>query len=194
MRSISKATGFMLLAGVLAGSTTTLAQGVYTSNPLVEWLVRQAFELRLDVQADTQDNKHDRIGLFGGFGWGFNESLSLGLYGSLRGSDRDLPARSSTIRGAGVYSEYSINPSATMTPVVGLRLGILTPTGPKSPTSTHIAGSAGIRAAMNDHLHLVLTATVNWTEDEILNYRRTQTGFKADTTDTSIDLGLRYRF
>jgi len=194
MLSIHKTTGLMLLASMLAGATTTLAQGVYTTNPLVEWIVRQSFELRLDAMIDSQDNQHHRAGMLGGFGWGLTDSLSLGIYGSMRGSDRDQPARSSVIRGTGAYGEYSFYPSARIAPIAGLRLGILAPTGPRAPTSLHVAGSAGMRAALTDRLHLVLTGTVNWAEDPILNYRRTDTGYKVSDMDASIDLGLRYRF
>lgn len=193
MLSIRRLTGIVLVAGCMA-SPAIYAQGAYTSNPLAEWLMQESFELRIETQADIASNKHHRFGILAGFGWGFTESISLGFYGSLRGSDRDLPARWKVLRGLGMYGEYRFDPIFDIVPIAGLRAGILSPTGPSAPTSLHLAGNAGLRIPLTAHVHLALTGSLNWTQDKLLNYRRTRNHYKADNTDISIDLGLRYLF
>lgn len=178
-----------LLAGVL---TIPTARADYTSNPLVQWALRQTFEARLDMQFDFAGNDHNTAGFLAGLGHAPSECLTVGLYGSVRGSDRAWPNRMKKIRGLGAYAEYSFLPDNAVQPFVEGRLGVLDPTGPRYPTSLHLAGIFGVRIPLNEIVHVALSGAIHWAEDKIFNWRdSSRTG---DQTDFTLDLGLRLRF
>ena len=181
---------------VLPVAAQPAALAPYTDNPLVEFLAQQRYHAFLSVQADTASNDHDVLSLIGGIGYFPLENLSVGVYGLLRNSDRQLPQYMRQWRGFGFFSEYNLAPQSAVQPFGGLRLGFIDLTGPGSPTTLHAAALGGIKFAFNRNVALSLSGVFNWTDEEILNYKQNleDRSFKASNTDVGIEMGLRLGF
>lgn len=175
---------------------TPPALAPYTDNPLVEFLSQQRYHTFIALQADTASNDHDALTLIGGFGYFPLEKLSVGIYGSVRNSDRRYPSRMKQMYGFGLFTEYNFAPAAAVQPFGGLRLGIIDTTGPSNPTSMHAAALGGVKIAFNRNVALSLSGVFNWTEEDLLHYRQNEEdgSFKSSNTDFGIELGLRLGF
>jgi hypothetical protein len=170
----------------------------YTDNPLVEFLARQRYHVVLGVQADTASNDHDPVTLVGGFGYFPMDKLSVGLYASLRNSDRKHPTEMRQMYGFGLFSEYNFAPDAVLQPFGGLRLGFIDTTGPANPTTQHAALLGGVKFSLNRNLALTAAGVLNWTKDEILDHKESFTdgnvSYSGSNTDVGIEIGLRFGF
>ncbi len=168
----------------------------YTDNPLVEFLARQRYHVFIGTQVDTSSNDHDALSLIGGLGYFPVENLSIGVYGSLRNSDRLFPQRMKQLYGVGLFAEYNTAPRAAVQPFGGLRLGIIDTTGPTNPTSVHAALLGGLKFALNNNVAVSFSGVLNWTEEDILDYKQNKQdgSFSTSNTDFGIEIGLRFGF
>jgi len=123
----------------------------YTDNPLVEFLSRQRYHVFVGTQIDTSSNDHDLLGFVGGIGYFPAEKVSVGLYGSLRNSDRRWPRKMRQMIGFGLFTEYNFAPFDTIQPFGGLRVGFIDSSGPNNPTSFHTAALGGVKFAFNQN-------------------------------------------
>lgn len=178
-----------------SASATPAGLAPYTDNPLVEFLAQQRYHLFAATQIDTSSNDHDAMSLIGGFGYFPAERVSVGLYGSLRNSDRQFPRRMKQMIGFGVFTEYNANSYGSLQPFGGLRLGFIDSSGPNNTTSTHAAILGGVKFAFNNHVALSLSGVFNWAEDDIFDYTEDDDGtFSASDTDVGVEIGLRFGF
>ncbi len=167
----------------------------YTDNPLVEFLARQRYHLFVSTQIDTSSNDHDTLGLVGGIGYFPTEKASVGLYGSVRNSDRRFPRRMRQMIGFGLFTEYNLAPYSAVQPFGGLRLGFIDSSGHTNPTSAHAALLGGLKFAFNRNVALSISGVFNWTEDDILDYKEDDDGtFSSSDTDLGVEIGLRFGF
>ncbi len=185
---------FALLAHPALATPAALAP--YTDNPLVEFLSQQRYHLFLNIQADPSNNDHDTLSFVGGIGYFPLEKLSVGLYGSVRNSDRLYPVRMKQMLGLGLFAEYNLAPYATVQPFGGLRYGFIDSSGRGNPTSTHAALLGGLKFAFNQNTALSVAGVFNWAEDEIFDYKQNKGdgSFTGSQTDFGIEVGIRFGF
>jgi hypothetical protein len=194
LKRLSVSLCLMTLCGapVLAAST---ALAPYTDNPLVEFLARQRYHVVLGLQADLASNDHDALSLVAGFGYFPVSQLAVGVYGTVRNSDRLYPFRMKQMYGLGLFSEYNFAPVAAIQPFAGGRFGFIDTSGPGNPTSMHAAALGGVKIAFNKNIALSTAAVLNWTADDILDYKQSSDGtFKSSNTDIGIEVSLRFGF
>jgi len=185
----------ILTAIALPAFAASAGLAPYTDNPLVEFLARQRYHVLAGIQADTASNDHDVLTFIGGIGYYPAEQLALGLYASVRSSDRLLPYRMSRMYGFGLFSEYNFAPTATLQPFGGLRIGLIDTTGPGNPTSLHAAALGGAKLAISENLALSAAAVLNWAQEDLLDYEQFDDGsFSTSNTDIGIEIGLRFGF
>lgn len=186
----------LCLLFTLPAVATPPALAPYTDNPLVEFLSQQRYHAFVNLQADTASNDHDVLTIVGGIGYFPLEKLSVGLYGSVRRSDRLYPVRMKHMTGFGLFTEYNLAPYAVVQPFGGLRLGFIDSNGPGNPTSKHVAALAGLKFAFNQNVALSLSGVFNWTSDDILDYKQNKEdgSFTSSDTDVGVEVGLRFGF
>jgi hypothetical protein len=179
--------------GILAATTV---QADYSANPLVRTLKHQQFEVKGAAQFDFADNDHDTVGWLGGMGWRATELWTLGIYGSIRGSERRLPTRMHQMYGLGLYADVTLFAQDPWTSFAEARIGMLDPSGPFYPTSMHLAGLLGVRWALTQRMQLSLAGVAQWATHAVFNYEATADGnsFAADRTDFGIEAGMRFAF
>jgi hypothetical protein len=177
-------------------AATAQASGRYLRHPVFQNL--PTMEVRMETQFGYGDTGDLPFGLLGAFGIGIGDALTIGVYGQLFTSDRDLPVKMETVYGLGGFGEYAIQIGYAVTPYIGMRIGMLDPTGPASPTVPYVGGIAGLKYPLTDVISLSASVTVHWAGDdgayEAYNYKRSGSGYSADTTDVTFDAGLRYAF
>lgn len=172
------------------------ASGRYLRHPVFQHL--PPMEMRVETQFGYGDTGDLPFGLLGAFGVGIGEALTVGAYGQVFTSDRDLPVDVDLVFGLGGFAEYVIDIGYTVVPYVGLRVGMLDPTGPTSPTVPYVGGSFGLEYPLTDVVSLSAALTLHWAGDdgdyEAYNYKRSGGSYSADTTAVTFDAGLRYGF
>lgn len=169
----------------------------YTDNPLVEFLARQRYHAFIGTQIDPSSNDHDTLGLVGGMGYFPLDKVSVGVYGSLRNSDRRWPRKMRQMIGFGLFTEYNFAPYNTWQPFGGLRVGFIDSTGPYNPTSFHTAILGGVKVAFNENVALSIAGVFNWAQDPIFDYNDNYDELRAGSgsqTDLGIEIGLRFGF
>ncbi len=168
----------------------------YVDNPLVQWLPQQRFEIKLEMQSNFDSAEDAPAAWLAGFGYGVTDSLSVGLYGSVRESDRMLPKRMKRMYGLGGYVEQRLGEVGFLVPYLGGRVGLLDSTGPGYSTALHLSAQAGVLWPLTDRLGLTLSGTVQWASEEFFNYSSASNakGYTADDMDITLDLGLRLMF
>ncbi len=193
MRTISVTAcgaGLGLLFGLQASAMP------YIDNPLVQWIPQQRFEMKFELQTNFDSNEDPPAAWLAGFGYGVTDTLTVGLYGSVRASDRTLPKRMKRVFGFGGYIEQRFSPLGVLVPYVGGRVGLLDSTGPGYPTALHLSGQAGLLWPLTDRLGLTVAGTLQWAGEDFFNYTdaANEAGFRADDTDITLDVGLRLMF
>ncbi len=177
-------------------AATAEASGGYLRHPVFQNL--PAMEIRLETQFGYGDTGDLPFGLLGAFGVGIGDALTVGVYGQFFSSDRDLPSKMEMVYGLGGFAEYAIDTGYAVTPYVGLRLGFLDPTGPRSPTVPYAGGILGLKYPLTDVISITAAVTLHWAGEEgnyeAYNYKRSGSGYSADSTDITFDAGLRYAF
>ena len=185
-----------VVMAVVMVSATVEASGRYLRHPVFQKL--PPMEMRVETQFGYGDTGDLPFGLLGAFGVGIGEALTVGVYGQVFTSDRDLPAAVDIVYGVGGFAEYAILSGYTVVPYAGLRVGMLDPTGPNSPTVPYVGGSFGLKYPLTDAISLSVAVTLHWAGDkgdyEAYNYKYSGGSYSADSTDVTFDAGLRYAF
>jgi hypothetical protein len=190
-----------LIMIAVAGFVVSAATGEETSNrylrhPFFHHL--PAMELRAESQIGTGGSGDIPFGLLGAFGIGMGESLTVGVYGQVAESDRELPYKSSLIYGLGGFAEVDFDLEYTLLPYAGLRVGMLDPSGPKSPTLPYVGGYLGVKYPLNQTVSLSAAVTLHWAGEkdgyEAFNYDEHGAEYSADTSDVTFDAGVRCAF
>ena len=167
----------------------------YIDNPLTQWMIRQSFEARFEIQTNFDGNENPPSAFLAGFGYNASETLTLGLYGLTRASDRRLPNRMRRLIGFGGYTEMRLPTQGAVTPFGGLRVGLLDPKGPGYGNAFHLGAQAGVRIPLTPGLQLSLGGGAQWVQYDYFNYRESAEGrVSADNTDLTVDIGLRAVF
>ncbi len=181
---------------VAMAAATAEASGRYLRHPVFQDLPEM--EVRVEAQFGYGDTGDLPFGLLGAFGVGIGDALTVGAYGQFFTSDRDLPVKMESVYGIGGFAEYAIRIGYEVVPYVGLRVGMLDPTGPGSPTVPYVGGIVGLQYPLTDAVSLTVAMTLHWAGDdddyEAYNYKRSAAGYRADATDITFDTGLRYAF
>jgi hypothetical protein len=180
-----------IVATAGAGSSNPYLQApIFQNLPPMEW--------RIETQFGYGDSGDLPCGLLAGFGVGLSDALTVGAYGQVNGSDRDLPAKSGYAFGLGGFAEYAIQLGYTLVPYVGVRLGMLDLTGPGSPTLPYAAGIVGATYPLTDKVSVSAAFTFHVAGESggysAYNYERSGDRYSADKSDLTVDVGLRYRF
>ncbi len=183
----------MVVAMVAA---TVEASGRYLRHPVFQNL--PPMEIRVETQFGYGDTGDLPFGLLGAFGVGIGDALTVGAYGQFFTSDRDLPVKMESVYGIGGFAEYAMRIGYAVVPYAGLRIGMLDPTGPGSPTVPYVGGLLGVKYPLTDVISLTVAMTLHWAGDdgdyEAYNYKRSARRYSADATDITFDAGLRYAF
>lgn len=167
----------------------------YLDNPLAQWVVRQSFEARFEIQTNFDGNENPPAAFLAGIGYQASELLTLGLYGLTRSSDRRLPKRMRGLVGFGGYTEMRLPTQGAVTPFGGLRVGLLDPKGPGYGNAFHLGAQVGVLIPLTPRLFLSLAGGAQVTQKDFFNYREKGDGrVAADNTDMTIDVGLRAVF
>ncbi len=181
---------------VMMVAATVEASGRYLRHPVFQNL--PPMEIRVETQFGYGDTGDLPFGLLGAFGVGIGEALTVGAYGQFFTSDRDLPVKMETVYGVGGFAEYAIRIGYVVTPYVGLRIGMLDPSGPGSPTVPYVGGNVGVKCPLTAGITLTAAVTLHWADNdgnyEAYNYKRAGGSYSADATDITFDVGLRYAF
>lgn len=187
---------FLILSAALLPVWSAADVGAYLDNPLGDWLLRQSFEARLELQVNTDGNENPPAAYLAGVGLAATEAVSVGLYGLLRESDRVLPRRMRRMYGFGVYAERQWQAIGAWIPFLGGRIGLLDPTGPGYGTAWHAGGQLGARLPLSARASLSLGVGLQWAEDDLFNYRASSDGtrYRADNTDFTFDFGIHFGF
>lgn len=185
-----------VVMAVVMVSATVEASGVYLRHPVFQNL--PPMEVRVETQFGYGDTGDLPFGLLGAFGVGIGDSLTVGVYGQVLTSDRDLPVDVDLVYGVGGFAEYAIGIGYAVVPYAGLRVGMLDPTGPTSPTLPYVGGSFGLKCPLTDVTSVSAAVTVHWAGEkgdyEAYNYERSGGSYSADSTAVTFDVGLRYAF
>ncbi len=188
----------MRTATILAVLGATGAEGSvrYLRHPFFQNL--PSMEIRVEAQSGYGDRGDLPVGLLAAFGIGIGDSWTAGVYGQFYTSDRDLPRKSEMVYGVGGFAEYAWDPDFPLQPYAGLRVGFLDPTGPLAPTLPYLGGYAGVKYALTPAIGLTAAVTYHWAgEDDgfkAYNYRRSSSGYRADDSDLTFDVGVRFAF
>ncbi len=185
-----------VVMAVVMVSATVEASGGYLRHPVFQKM--PPMEMRVETQFGYGDTGDLPFGLLGAFGVDVGDALTLGVYGQVYTSERDLPVAVDIVYGLGGFAEYAISIGYAVVPYAGLRVGMLDPTGPTSPTLPYVGGTFGLKYPLTDVVSLTAAVTVHWAGDkddyEAYDYERTGGSYSADSTAVTFDAGLRYAF
>ncbi len=188
----------MGLVAVLAVFTAANAEasGRYLRHPFFQNL--PDMEVRVETQFGYGDTGDLPFGLLGSFGIGMGDSWTVGAYGQVVTSDRDLPNRVKQFFGIGGFAEYRLSRELPVAPYAGVRAGILDSTGPSAPTLPYVGGYAGVLYPLNDLVSFSLALTYHWAGEEdgfeAYDYRRSGSGFRSESSAITLDAGVRLAF
>ncbi len=181
---------------VVMAAATAEASGRYLRHPAFQNL--PPMDVRVEAQFGYGDTGDLPFGLLGAFGVGIGDAFTVGVYGQVFTSERDLPYKAEAVYGIGGFAEYAIKIGYAVVPYAGLRIGMLDPTGPGSPTVPYVGGTVGLKYPLTDVISISAAVTLHWAGDdgpyEAYNYKRSGGGYSADSTDVTFDAGLRYSF
>lgn len=185
----------MVMVTMLMAATVE-ASGRYLRHPVFQNL--PPMEIRVETQFGYGDTGDLPFGLLGAFGVGIGDALTVGAYGQFFTSDRKMPVEVASVYGIGGFAEYAVRLGYTVVPYVGLRVGMLDPSGPGSPTVPYVGGIVGLKYPVTDVISLSAAVTLHWAGDDdnyaAYNYTRSVGRYRADSTDVTFDVGLRYTF
>jgi len=156
-------------------------------------------ETRLETQFGYGDTGDLPFGILGSFGIGLGEAVKVGMYAQVFTADRDLPNKTDLIYGIGGFGELYFDLGVAVKPYIGLRLGMIDPTGPTTPTLPYVGGYTGLIYPLTARISVSIAVNLHWAgkdgDFEAYNYERTANGgYKAESTDITVDTGLRYAF
>lgn len=184
------------LVGVGSASAADSASSRYLRHPVFQSLPEM--EVRVETQFGYGDTGDLPFGLLGAFGIGLSDALTAGIYGQVFTSDRDLPNEVDIVYGVGGFGEYAMDFGSAMIPFVGLRLGMLDPTGPSSPTVPYAGGYLGLKYRLTPKVSASVAVNLHWAGDkddyEAYDYKRSGSGYSDDSSAVTFDAGLRYAF
>jgi len=186
-----------VVAGLVAvGAVAAEASDRYLRHPFFHNL--PPMEVRVETQFGYGDTGDLPFGLLGTFGIGLGEFWTVGAYGQLYTSDRELPDKAAMVYGLGGFAEYGFRIGYPVTPYAGVRLGILDPSGPTSPTLAYGGGYIGVKYPLTKAISLSAAVTLHVASSkgsyEAYNYDRSGYTYSADSSDITFDTGLRYAF
>ncbi|HAS81487.1 MAG TPA: hypothetical protein DCS43_02110, partial [Verrucomicrobia bacterium] len=166
------------------------AENRYLRHPFFQNL--PPMETRVETQFGYGDSGDLPFGVLGAFGIGLSEAVTVGIYGQLFTSDRDLPNKTSVIYGIGGFGEVYFDLGIAASPYIGLRLGMIDPTGPSTPTLPYVGGYTGLIYPLTEKISISVAVTLHWAgkdgDFEAYNYEHTSNGgYTAESTDITID-------
>lgn len=154
------------------------------------------YELRVQAIVDPTDSEDANVGGLFGLGYQVAPNLTLGGYGSLVTSDREVPVRAEKQWGLGGFGEMDLSFGYALMPYVAGSVGMLDITGPTSPTALHLSASLGVKLALAPRFSLYTAGTFHWASDDVFDFEEGDGGIggSADDTDATIDVGARFYF
>jgi len=182
---------------IMLGATgAEAAESRYLRHPAFQNL--PDMEVRLETQFGYGDTGEIPFGLLGAFGIGIGNSWTVGIYGQILTSDRDLPEKMSVLYGIGGFAECGFDIGYAVSPYAGLRVGMLDPSGPTSPTLPYAGGYLGLKYPLTKAISLSAAVTLHVSGGksgyEAYNYKRNGNSISSDSTDITFDTGLRCTF
>ena len=157
-------------------------------------------EARVEAIVDPKQSEQSTVGGLIGLGVPVMERLTLGGYGYLVPTDRDLPEKMTRINGAGAFAEFDLSEGYDLMPFIGARAGFLSAAGAGYGTAQNLGGSAGLKYRITERLTVAFSVNYLWASEDYYNYqRKTPTApgdpfYKADNTDLTLNFGIRWMF
>lgn len=183
-------------ATILSSTVATAAGSRYLRHPAFQNI--PDMEVRIETQFGYGDTGDMPFGLLGAFGINIGESWTAGIFGQVLTSDRDLPEKMSRVYGIGGFAERAFDIGYDVSPYAGLRIGMLDPSGPGSPTLPYAGGYLGLKYPLTKNISLSAALTLHVADSkgkyEAYNYKRDGYVYSADSTDITFDTGLRCAF
>jgi hypothetical protein len=156
---------------------------------------RAEMEARLQAIIDPTQSEESRVGALIGLGAPLNERVTVGGYGYLVTTDRDMPRNMDRINGIGVFGECDLSEGYALMPFVGARAGLLSASGPGYGTAGNLAGTVGLKYHFTDRWTTAFSVNYLWASEEYYDYEHTADGKgKASNSDVTLDLGFRWVF
>lgn len=174
-----------------------MAAGVFAAGVLQ---AQAALEGRAQAVVDPNSKDQSAIGGLVGLGVPVSERLTVGGFGYMVNTDRDLPQKMSRINALGAFAEYDLSEGYDLMPFVGARLGLLGGSGPSYDTAAHAAGTVGIKYRFTERLTAAVSANYLWASEYYFDYERkdhvmpTDPFYEAHNTCFTLDFGIRWMF
>lgn len=181
------------------GLWIAIAAGVVFAGSVLAAPPPAPLELRVAGQFDPSsgDSTDDDANALVGLGFQVGESLQVGPYASVFGADRLFPNQIDTVYSLGLFAEQDLSVGYRLMPYVGASAGAMLTDGVNEDVDAHVTLSLGLRCAVNDRLSLFCAGTGHWSSSDMFDYeegtKANPEAWSADSTDVTIDAGLRIR-
>ena len=159
-----------------------------------------ALEARMQAVVDPMSKDQSAVGGLIGLGSPMTERLTVGGFGYLVTTDRDLPRKMDRLNALGIFADYDLSEGYDLMPFVGARAGILNASGPDYGSAAHLVGTAGIKYHFTDRLTAAFSVNYLWASEYYFDYERKTPSAPGDSdwvahnTAITLDLGVRWMF